>query len=933
MSKNKTVFSSLAALCLISTLSAQNLVKNADFNLYPDKVGPEFRTNGGKAELHTEDLTWNRCGKLIIDKIRKSGQYDAFGCGCWIGGSFSDNKHPGGFPCKPDTTYDFSIDIKGTVDSAGISFTQWNKGQTLWHGKSYPTSVGHFKVQDQWTHYKGSFTTKPGAVHACLSLTLWGNSKYGPLKSKAGDYVLFDNIVIQERKRPSLSSQTPAPKNAVVKPMKIISADGTAYNDFHIYKKTDASVAATEFKVSMDQENFIISFVCHEPLKIMPAPSAQKLWNGDVFEVFFGPGSNDRQHTQLAVSANGLKFSSIGQGFKELPWEAKTKIENGKWSGELRIPYKSLGWKKTSAGQLIPFNAGRYRAAARELICWGNAVEGFADLANSGKLYCGSFPEGMTRAAFEAEAARKAAAAVQAKLDSVRNAKILAAPVGITDDFSLPYLPDALFNPVAKIELRAAVNEIKPLPLALMNNTDQVRSYRITVEIPKAKAPDWHNGKLFPGVTYRQGIRFRDNEQGTSAIFDPLVELGPARIVTAGPKEALLLWFDFDTAKLNPGAYEGRIRIVTLNGKGRFTKRGPGYGNLNYDGDMKDIPVKLTVNDFELSMDPAIPADFFSPAPNDSVIRLQSEAGQRIFAINPWSLKYPIRDGKMVPEAPVAEKQIEFVKSKGFNRFFIGFSCRDVFLQLYGKKNSSLWTEWIKTTGLLLKKHNIQPEKCFIEIYDEPDPKRLPDILESLKEARKANPGFKLTITLGAHIMSPVDMAKIAPLVDHWILWSYGYFSQSGHLAFINKEKKRGVTFAHYTCSTNIRTSLAREFRRNAWFGEYHRLQGNAMFIAVSSLSNCIWKGLPKGSLIYYSGDDAAQPSVRYMSVRQGMTDVKYLQKLREVGKDSPEAQAFLKTAAKRVVVDFAHDASMPDRVREEAAAMILELLEQNGKR
>ena len=921
----KTIFSCLAACCLFSALSAQNLVKNADFNLYPDKTGPEFRTNGGKVELHTEDLTWNRCGKLIIDKIRKSGEYESYNAVCWIGGSFSDNKKPGGFSCQPGTTYDFSIDIKGTAHSAGISFTQWNEGQTLWHGKSYPTTVGGIKIQEQWTHYQGSFTTRPGAVHACLTLLLWGNSKYGPLKSKAGDYVLFDNIVIKERKSPAISPSSP--KKAAVKPMKIVSADGTVYNDFHIYKKLDAPDAATEFKVSMDRENFIIEFTCHEPLKITSASSVQKLWSGDVFEIFFGPGGSDRLHTQFAVSANGLKFSSIGQGFKELSWEAKTRIGNGKWSGELRIPFRSIGWKKPPAGQLIPFNAGRYRAAAKELICWGNAAEGFADLANSGKLYCGPFPKGMTRAEFEAEEARKAADAVQAKLDSVRDAKILAAPVGITDDFSLPYLPDALFDPVSKIELRAAVNELKPLPLALMNNTDQVRSYRISVEIPKAKARDWHNGKLFPGVTYRQAIRFRDNGQGTSAIFDPLADLGPARIVTVGPREAVLLWFDFDTANLKPGAYEGRIRIITLNGKGQFAKRGPGYGNLNYDGDMKDIPLKLTVNDFELSKDPAIPADFFSPAPNDSVIKLQAEAGQRIFGINPWSLKYPIRNGKMVPEAPAAERQIEFVRSKGFDRFFIGFSCKHVFIQLYGQKNASRWGEWIETTGLLMKKHHIPPEKCFLEIYDEPDPKILPEILETLREARRANPGFKLSITLGAHIMPPEDMKKLAPLVDDWTLWSYGYFTRPEHLAFIAGEKKRGVTFGHYTCSTGIRSSLAREFRRNAWFGEYHQLQSNAMFVAFSGLVNCAWKGLPEGSLIYFAGeDDIAQPSVRYMAVRQGMTDVKYLAKLREVGKDSPEAQKFLKTAAKRVVVDFAHDPSMPDKVREEAAQLILKL-------
>ena len=99
------------------------------------------------------------------------------------------------------------------------------------------------------------------------------------------------------------------------------------------------------------------------------------------------------------------------------------------------------------------------------------------------------------------------------------------------------------------------------------------------------------------------------------------------------------------------------------------------------------------------------------------------------------------------------------------------------------------------------------------------------------------------------------------------------------------------------------------------------------MFIGVGGLTQCAWKGSPEGSLLYFAGgDDIAQPSLRSMAVRQGMTDVKYLAKLRNVGKDSQEAQDFLKTAAKRVVVDFAHDATMPDKVREEAANLILKL-------
>lgn len=71
---------------------------------------------------------------------------------------------------------------------------------------------------------------------------------------------------------------------------------------------------------------------------------------------------------------------------------------------------------------------------------------------------------------------------------------------------------------------------------------------------------------------------------------------------------------------------------------------------------------------------------------------------------------------------------------------------------------------------------------------------------------------------------------------------------------------------------------------------------------------------------------------MRYMALRQGVMDVKYLAKLKEAGKNSPEAQAFLKNAAKRVVDDFNYDASMPDKVREEAAHLILKLQKEGKK-
>ena len=60
------------------------------------------------------------------------------------------------------------------------------------------------------------------------------------------------------------------------------------------------------------------------------------------------------------------------------------------------------------------------------------------------------------------------------------------------------------------------------------------------------------------------------------------------------------------------------------------------------------------------------------------------------------------------------------------------------------------------------------------------------------------------------------------------------------------------------------------------------------------------------------------------MNIRQGVQDIKYLEKLREIAGGREDVQSFLKEAAHKVVVTEAHDHTTPDRMREEAAALIL---------
>ena len=909
-------------------LCGQNIVKNSDLNNYEKTVGSEFRTNGGQVSLYTEDATWNRCGKLTINREgSKSGKYKVYSACVWIGGSYKENSKPGGFPCKPNTTYDFSIDVKGVTRGANVKITTWKKDTKLWYGKTGQTTLGGFKISQDWQTFKGSFTTPADVSNVALALGIWEQqTPTNPVK--VGDYILFDNISIKERKRPALNANSATPVKAEVNLRKIIPADGTVYSDFKRFKGTKPLTAKTSFKVNMTDDAFVISFDCEEPLKItLPKAGGRAMWSGDVLEIFFGPKQNDRAYSQIVVSPDGKVYSLLQDNGIPMPVEVKITKSEKSWGGTVRVTYAALGWKKPAAGESIIFNMARQRVAAKELSTWANVIEGFSDLRNCGKVYCGSIPAGVARADFEKAEAEKEAAVRQAKLDEFRTAKFLYAPVNVTDDFSLPYLPDAIFNQVKKIELRAAVNEIKPLPFALLNNTNRTAVYQVTIEtLPEDnKALPWHNGKLFPGVTYREGVAIRANNAATTLIYDPLAKMNETRTVTVAAGECALLWFDFDTTGFKPGVYNARLRILPFAGKGVFTKRGYGFGNNNYDSDMVDIPLTFTVSDIELSQEPSRICQYYSPAVNEATAQMQAQAGARIFQINPWSLRFPLKDGKFDVAAHKANENFAAMKKTGYDRAWIGYSCVHVFVQLYGKKNFQYFPAWVKAIEDYMKLHGFDPEKCILELYDEPPAKQLAEIEKNLKDLKAMNLKLKISLTLGAHIMSPENMRKFAPYVDDWILWRSGYFSNPEHLKFIEEQKKRGVTFSHYTCYTTIRAPLDKNFRRNAWFGEYRDLTYNSMYQAIDGVRHSHFKGNNGGSLLHLVNGTPI-PSVRFMAVRQGVNDVKYLAKLREVGKDSAEAQAFLKTAARRVVVDKAHDPTEADRVREEAAALILKL-------
>ncbi|MFA6930734.1 MAG: sugar-binding protein [Lentisphaeria bacterium] len=979
----KKVIVSIVLLFCCAYLGANNLLRHGSFD--GDASIAEFRTNGGKFSLFTEELTWNRCGKLEIDRVYESADETKHAASVWIG---ADGKLPG-FPVKPETKYQFSIEIRGEVaGSASISAVCWH-GDDIWKDyKAINSSLGGFQVQKDWTVYKGSFTTRPDAKRAALNLQIWESSKHGPLKYKVGDYILFDNVEISEETR-SLTASDNIQSKAEIPLLKAartetfdekLQIDGqlqeaawqqaAEFSDFLVLGQATPAGAKTSFKLLSDQENLYLGIRCLEPDTISAKETGNNtnIWKDDVVEIFFGAVSDDRHLSQFVISAGGGRFMGYGNE-SQLPldyaaWEGKTSSGPGFWQAELRLPLRLLSASGNfPPGAMLPFNIARQRRHNKELSTWSPLKESFHEVDNYGKLVFVDFNAALQaltgKTELQVKSAEDFALSLQSlaqkqqdeKYAAVAQRQFSVALVSPTSNFAIPFIPEEIFQPATEITISAAINELKGVPIALANLTDQAAEYQVILETCGK-----YNGEYgllnFPKNQFvmRQAVRFKDSDQDAGSLrLDPLPKMNQASTLMVLPKEAGLIWLDFDTSGVAPGKYQGRLRVIPLSEPAKWETINGAYWNRKYTGAMQDIPFTLEVRDLVLNREPSLPMGFFQDADNEQCFQLMLQVGTRNIGLSPWSFSFPVKDGKLIPDQvsegllgidKTVRQHEEWAKKYGVTlTYFIGFSAYHAFEQVYGvsKKpelKKQLWPQWIKALNAYMNSLGVGPERYVIETWDEPHPDKFPELLESHQLAKAADPKVRLTLTLGAHIMSAQQMEGLAALTDEWTLWSDGYFKKAEHLQLIKKLQQRGVRIRHYTCDTSMRSSLARRYRRNNWFGDYHQLNGNEMFHFADTYGGSgasDWKVCTGGGIVYKLFDEYL-PSIRYMALRQGMTDIKYLDKLRQLSKGNPEAEAFLSEAARRVVVDFGHDPKMPDQVREEAAMLIMKIQQKQTK-
>ena len=974
----------LVAGVLVGTFAkgaGSNLISDPEVESNP--LSAEFRTYGpekwGRAEATSfeEKYTWNKC---IRFEVRELGTNDG-GRVCidqslLLGG---DASAPG-FAVTGGEKLDFSLEVKGTAPTAIINFRWWDAEGV---GRNGETNVKRFKVQKEWTVYKGQFKVPDGAVRAALAVSYWWDEQYGKVPEQPGCYVLVDKIEIVARDR-----------KASVWPWRACVVPEKGWADLAAFIRCDngggASVA-TRAKLSADGRALRIALDCPGTAAAKPYSGkgeVRPMWFDDVVEAFIGPDDGS-PGIHLAVSSGGGRW--IGGG-DYANWSAKVEKSGNGWRTLVTLPWKTAGFAARPAdGTPIRFNLVRQRLVGavgdakakrgmRDLYgywtedtCWSfNNLE-LDRPEHRGYLFLGTmrpftdrmsstFTELATRAAAAKLADAEPTEALRGmialreedRLVRLSKQKFIVAQVPICTDTSVPFMPDEINDPQPRFRVRAAVNEIASLPIALANMTDAADEYRVTLGCGwEHRDPQDEHWKAIPGLKAADGTRFgkvkllravRSREGDTDphgARLDMLVPLNVVSSVPVAPKESGLCWLEFDCRGAKPGKYSGTLLVTPLAG-GTFKSFVHDFEHGGYviTDDSKRIPVELEVLPFALPEPSAMSLNGYSVAFDKYQVDFLKDYSASHICVSPWhfGVKFAA-DGTAERKPrqllkPLLKMMRENVRNFGdVPGLAVCYDAYDAYRKHYGKdlaRGSEAywrgWREWLKYIREEMDAAGFPVSDYALEVLDEPNPNKYPDraeVLKAVREAHAAVPDLRLMITSGAdHYYE-----DLKDCVSEWVFYRAGNADEYARAREF--AARPGCLSSMYDCHVSIRMDPYSYFRMLPWKAAAADAKYVSIFQTLEQITPRSFRRVPFGEMTWDTGSEVVG-SVRLQCVRAGMTDVRYLRLLQSLAKGdsaaAKEAREFCAKALREIPFVFPHDRGKAEDFRDEAIRRIADL-------
>ena len=966
----------LLALALLSgafciALPAQELMKNGDFNeeTYASNVRTSWSAGHFKTSLAVEDLNWNRCLKTELLKTMRPASGAETVSGILMLGA-SGRLH--GIPVKPMTRYRFRFEAKGDMPGVGVKAALFHNDKAWYQNVKYiNTSLGSFKPSGEWKRFEGTFLTGKDTKRASLVFQFWGNSRQQKnFTWKKGQSFFLDNVSLIEN--PAIGTGSVSAEEEADKPKRVLTLPSSGNGTFTALK-TGESVNDFSFDLAESTDGTALRTTVRLPASTgRPAirENGSAIWKDDVAELFFQTGEGRIRH--FGMASGGGRWTGNGEREEDSydTWRGETRsLPSGMRELVFETPYTLLGFAKTPPrGTTLAFNLG-IQCAGRNS-SYADVQGRFNDPANFGVLILGNVadylknisdalgkecPE-VLRGELEKlvssnpapEEAVRCAELLKKKIFSAKlgRSPFLAGQFPVTADFAFPLNFSQENVITGTIRLRAARNERKSLPFAVMNRTGNLATYRIIVHpnLP-VDVPEFTGLRNdFPAerILLREALAVRDSDRkNPGMMFDPLPLMNSAQTITVPPGRTGLVWITFDCRGATPGRFHGAIRVIPLMEPGQL-KRGPG----KYTGEMKDYPLELEVLPLTL---PKLSASswLMCRKVSEDFFRTQMELMEGRASIGSWS--FPFRTDEqgniLNPELSKTvrsiSEQLGWFKKYGIGRevkFTIDFSFYPTFernfmnkkIKVFSPEWENAWKNCLKATDAVMKAAGVPDGAYEIEVFDEPKGENFKRDLAVCRLARETLPNTRLIVTWPPHNYryTPDMIRKFLPHVNGHILHHLLLADPAYHPLIDEIKKTPGAYYGFYACSTNIRESLHRYFRMHAWKG----FRTGADIYGFYMLSDAPWgvygatdwKTTTKGGITYRAGSSCI-PSIRMEALREGLTDIAYLELLREKRGATPEVEAFLRKAADTVVTEASHDPRAPDRIRGEIIRLLLE--------
>ncbi|MBO5722136.1 MAG: hypothetical protein J6S19_03370, partial [Lentisphaeria bacterium] len=177
-------------------LSGKELFVNGNFDGKDASVISGWASGTARFSIFTEDKSWNRCLKLELMKIVPGKAINLYPY-------FGRTRNQAGIEVKPNTSYDFSMEIKGTMRACNIGIIEFFTDEPYYKEGKNLTKRTYTKFRsikpspNEWGRFSSTFKTDERTKRMALVVSVFDGAKNQD-RWKVGDYILFDNISLKE---------------------------------------------------------------------------------------------------------------------------------------------------------------------------------------------------------------------------------------------------------------------------------------------------------------------------------------------------------------------------------------------------------------------------------------------------------------------------------------------------------------------------------------------------------------------------------------------------------------------------------------------------------------------------------------------------------------------------------------------------------------